>query len=249
MPYLNLDLDFFEHPKTKRLIGLLGKGSEVIPIRVWAYAGKYHAGDGKLTGYSAQEIESIAGWWGVLGKMMEALVCVGFLHKIKGGWQIHDWKEHEGHIVMFKERAKTAAYARWGLNATSNATSNAPTLPTLPTLPTKTFLSESAEVRLSELLLSLIITRNKHFKKPNIQVWAKDMDGILRLDKRPVEEIEKVVKWCQADTFWQNNILSPGKLRKQYDQLKMKMTQGASNGPSKHTGLAEKDYTKGIENF
>ena len=128
MPYLNLDLDYFNHPKTRRLIGLLGKGSEVIPIKIWAYVGKYHARDGKLTGYSAQEIESIVGWWGNEGEMIAALIKVGFLKNNKDGFYIHDWIDHEGHIVAYKEKAQMMANARWGresledlIDAPSNA--------------------------------------------------------------------------------------------------------------------------------
>jgi hypothetical protein len=79
MTSLNLDLDFFDHPKTRRLVGLLGRGSEVLPIKLWCWCAKYHAESGWLTGYSAQEIESILGWWGEPGKMVEAMVKVGFL--------------------------------------------------------------------------------------------------------------------------------------------------------------------------
>jgi hypothetical protein len=87
----------------------------------------------------------------------------------------------------------------------------------------KTFLSDSIEIRLSELLLGKILSRNPNQKKPNIQTWAKDVDRMIRIDKRTPEDIRAVVEWCQADPFWQNNILSTAKMRKQFDQLQMKM--------------------------
>ena len=86
----------------------------------------------------------------------------------------------------------------------------------------KTFSHNSNELRLSELLLSLILKRNTNYKKPNLQVWAKDIDIMIRLDNRDPIEIEKVILWCQEDTFWQNNILSTKKLRFQFDQLVFK---------------------------
>lgn len=91
------------------------------------------------------------------------------------------------------------------------------------TITHKTFLSDSIEVRLSELLLEKILTRNPNHKKPNLQTWAKDVDRMIRLDNRPPEAIRRVIEWCQSDAFWQNNILSVGKLRKQFDQLALKM--------------------------
>ena len=82
----------------------------------------------------------------------------------------------------------------------------------------KPFLSDAIEIRLSELLLEKILFRN-----PNLQTWAKDIDLMIRLDKRTPEDIQRVIKWSQADTFWQSNILSTAKLRKQFDQLWLKM--------------------------
>ncbi len=125
MPYLNLDLDYFTHPKTSRLVGLLGRGAAELPIRLWAYCGKHHSESGNLTGYSAQEIETVVGWWGGTGKMVEAMLNVGFLDKIENGFRIHGWKEHAGHLSVFKKRAKSAAKERWKKYARSNASSNA----------------------------------------------------------------------------------------------------------------------------
>lgn len=125
MIYLNLDLDYFTHPKTVRLVGLLGKGAEVLPIRLWCYCGKYHVESGRLTSYSIQEIEATVGWWGKSGEMVKAMLHVGFLDEADGEFQLHDWEEHEGHLLALRERGKTAAKARWEKTRSSNATSNA----------------------------------------------------------------------------------------------------------------------------
>ena len=53
--------------------------------------------------------------------------------------------------------------------------------------------------------------------------WAKDIDKMIRLDKREPREVAEVVRWCQADSFWSQNILSGIKLREQYDKLTVKM--------------------------
>lgn len=115
MAYLNVDLDYFDHPKTARLVGLLGRGAEVLPLKLWCYCGKYHKRDGRLTGYSAHEIESVIGWWGKQGDLVNAMVKVGFLDTLEdsGGFQVHDWQETQGHLYAFEVRAKTAARAKW----------------------------------------------------------------------------------------------------------------------------------------
>lgn len=52
--------------------------------------------------------------------------------------------------------------------------------------------------------------------------WMDDM-RLLVMDRGGGEdaflEVERIVDWCQADDFWRSNILSPGKLRKQFTQL------------------------------
>ena len=113
MPDLNLSLDYFDHPKTRRLIGLLGRGAEVLPIRLWAYCGKHFAKDGRLADHSPQEIETIVEWWGKPGEAVDAMVKVGFI-KVDGcGHSVHDWTEHQGHIYAIRQRNKKVATNRW----------------------------------------------------------------------------------------------------------------------------------------
>ncbi|MCK9391544.1 MAG: LysR family transcriptional regulator [Syntrophales bacterium] len=101
----------------------------------------------------------------------------------------------------------------------------------------KTFLSDSIEIRLSELLLEKILSRNPNHKKPNLQSWGKDIDLMIRIDNRAPDDIREVVSWCQDDPFWQNNILSTSKLRKQFDQLQAKMQATGIKGV---TGIASR---------
>ncbi len=79
------------------------------------------------------------------------------------------------------------------------------------------------ELRLSKLLLGLIMLRYPGFKKPDLKIWSQHIDKMIRLDKRKVGDIEAVIKWCQSDSFWNNNILSTKKLRDKFDQLYLKM--------------------------
>ena len=85
------------------------------------------------------------------------------------------------------------------------------------------YCPNSIEFRLSELLLNKILERRYTFKKPDLQKWGKEINKMIRIDKRDPIEIEKIINWCQNDNFWQNNILSMSKLREQYDKLALKM--------------------------
>ena len=83
------------------------------------------------------------------------------------------------------------------------------------------YSQDSNEIRLAKLLFTHIQSRKADVKQPNFQVWAKHIDRMIRLDKRTPEKIEKVINWCQQDSFWQNNILGTVKLRKQFDRLEL----------------------------
>jgi hypothetical protein len=116
VPDLNISVDYFDHPKVKRLIGLLGRGAEVLPLKVWAYTAKVRPKDGRLVAHAAQEIESIAGWWGNRGEMVRVMLLEGtrFLERESDGtYVVHDWLEHQGHLAAFHDRAKNAAKIRW----------------------------------------------------------------------------------------------------------------------------------------
>lgn len=138
MPFLNLDLNYEDHPKTKRLVGLLGRGAELIPIRIWSYCGKYHAENGEMTAHSPQEIESIVKWWGKPGQAVGAMLKVGFLEKIKGGFRVHDWKETQGHIHALKLQAKHAAQKRWASLREKHAVGMPSASPTQSPVPFRT---------------------------------------------------------------------------------------------------------------
>ena len=90
-------------------------------------------------------------------------------------------------------------------------------------------INRDININLSNILLDFILKRKVDFKLPDLNKWAESIDLMIRLDNRPIEEIKKVIIWCQQDSFWQNNILSTAKLRKQYDQLVLKM-QVVNNG-------------------
>ena len=92
------------------------------------------------------------------------------------------------------------------------------------------FSSDSNEIRLSSLLYELMLQNNPNAKKPNFQSWAKSIDLMIRIDQRNIGDIEDVIRWCQSDDFWHVNILSTAKLRKQFDQLLLKMN-GKKPGP------------------
>lgn len=108
------------------------------------------------------------------------------------------------------------------------------------------FMSDSVEYRLANYLLNFILRRNPDHKKPDLQKWAKQIDLMLRADKRNPDDIKTVIKWCQSDTpdkqpegrwkGWANNILSTKKLRDKFDKLFLRMKESSDQKPDPITG-------------
>lgn len=118
---LNLDLTYFDWPEVKRLVGLLGRGTEALPLRLWTYCGRVHCEDGRLSGYTAPEVESACGWWGESGRMVAAMLKVGFLRPLESqeGFLVMErgevtFQEAQGHMAAYKARGRALAQARWG---------------------------------------------------------------------------------------------------------------------------------------
>ncbi len=204
MSNLNLDLNYFEHPKIRRLVGLLGHDAEIFPIRLWCYCGLYHTDDGVFSGYSVQEIEGVAKWNGEPGTMVKAMVQVGLLDKTGKNYGIHDWQETNGHLIAFKIRAKTAAEKRWGTsNATSNAkctpkqSPNQPTIPTKPTIPS--FVPEDLPSELTHVpnIITAWMDFEEHWKeikKPLTPRSRKELWSFLSQQADPVAVIRQSIR-------------------------------------------------------
>ena len=116
MTYLNVDIEYFDHPDTMRLIGLLGKGAELLPIKLWRFVARFHAEDGILNKYSGKELESFVGWDGKEGECVAALLTTEYLKEDEQGFYIPNWNKHQGHIINFKKRSKLANQVRWKQN-------------------------------------------------------------------------------------------------------------------------------------
>ena len=81
-------------------------------------------------------------------------------------------------------------------------------------------------VELCATLARLMRRNDQHVPLPargsaNAGQWLDDARLLITKD-RPgqIDEIRRVLEWCQADTFWRGNILSMGKFRAQYPKLR-----------------------------
>ncbi|KXI52418.1 MULTISPECIES: phage replisome organizer N-terminal domain-containing protein [Bacillus cereus group] len=90
---------------------------------------------------------------------------------------------------------------------------------------------ETCDTNGAKYLFEKIKGNNPKQKEPNFDSWANDFRLMREKDNRELKEIKDVIDWCQADPFWQGNILSPKKLREKFDQLTIQMNskKGAKN--------------------
>lgn len=185
MAYMNLDLDFPDHPKTRKLVALYGDNAEMYFVRIIIYACKYHD-TGNLEGYSPQGIESIAKWKGASGELVDFFLRVGFLDKLDNqiGFKIHDFMEHQGHVKALRERARNAAKMRWKKYAKMGNTkrmlehmpghefSNAPSIPSKPINKPPNPLLKKGEVDLMfEAVWKRYPIQSRINKKKCFKIW------------------------------------------------------------------------------
>lgn len=104
---------------------------------------------------------------------------------------------------------------------------------------------EAREV--AEYLYKRILDSQPTFKKPNIEVWAKDIDKAIRLDGRNKEQLIKCIDWIYTTDkgrFWIPNILSGKKLREKFDTMKIQASQKTQT--QQKTAMVDEVYGNGI---
>lgn len=70
-------------------------------------------------------------------------------------------------------------------------------------------------------------------KPPNLDKWADTFRLMEEKDQISPSEALRVFYLAHADEFWSSNILSPEKLRKQYEQLNRKLSPRVKTNPAK----------------
>lgn len=93
----------------------------------------------------------------------------------------------------------------------------------------RTFAEDSEEYKSALHLWRRIQNNNHDAKAPDLQKWSDELRLMHERDNRPWNKINRMIDWCQDDDFWQANILSPVKLRKQYDQMAAKANANAKH--------------------
>jgi hypothetical protein len=75
---------------------------------------------------------------------------------------------------------------------------------------------------LAQKLLSKVLEIHPKLKAQDLSKWAKELELLNRVDRRPWEEISSMIDWAFEDAFWVKVIQSPKGLRKNWDKMAVK---------------------------
>ena len=106
----------------------------------------------------------------------------------------------------------------------------------------KRYADDSQYMKAAVYLFEKIKERLPNKKEPDFQKWADEVRKTVELDGIPIERYKQVLDWSQNDDFWQANILSTNKLRKQFDTIYLQMQRdNKQNAPKANDNW---DYRK-----
>jgi hypothetical protein len=85
------------------------------------------------------------------------------------------------------------------------------------------FNFDDADLELAKWFFEQIKLIVPKAKEPSFENWANTIRKLRTIDKRPHNEICEIMGWISQDSFWSGNVLSPEKLRKQWDTITAKI--------------------------
>lgn len=245
MPWVRLDDGFPEHPKLIQA----GAAAGWLYVAALCYSAR-NLTDGHIPAAVLPRLADVKAPGRLAAKLVEARLFI----EVDGGWQIHDFERYQptrAQVEADRERARErAAKSRSTRAGMSQRTSPEVQALRATGRERSTEAVEDQEqvdarapdrehVRLSQLLADLIRQRDPKAKAaPLSKGWLDAIRLLIDRDGRSPAEVERVIRWCQADAFWQANILSAPKLRAKFDQLAAK---AGAPGRLPQPGAAEAD--------
>lgn len=184
------------------------------------------------------------------------LVDAGLWEKVDGGYRIHDYHDYQPSAEAVRaERRKSAErkrqsrkrhgrshgevtpppVARTRTEGTSEAdasdSDNPSTLSSVPDDEERKRSEIPTGGRLSELLADLIAANDPNGKRPSVtKRWLDAERLLITRDGRDPEQVEALIRWCQADEFERSNVLSMPKLRTRFTGLWQKAQRSKGSG-------------------
>lgn len=129
-----------------------------------------------------------------------------------------------------------------GVKPTSPETSLEPSIE-----PSTIYVPTQESERLSNLLADSVHRRTG--RRPTVtKAWITTMERMLRIDHRSPQDVEGCIGWVENHDFWATNILSPDKLRKHFDRLKLQAaSERKRTEPRGFAGIRDFLSEQGVE--
>lgn len=219
--WVKLSVDYMDDPK----IVAAGHTGELLFVRGLAYAKKTNTPTipAVMLPRLCIGIPDVAP-----NELAATLITAGLWAKDDNGYRIIAWDAWQSNDTKRQSAGGTLAmHNRWHKNSRSascqhcqdSATDEKQQAPKKEPKHAMMYLPEV--VRACKQLADHMVANGA--KEPNISdAWLTEMEKLNRIDGHDWTVIHEVINWCQRDPFWRTNILSPAKLRKQFDQLNMK---------------------------
>lgn len=87
--------------------------------------------------------------------------------------------------------------------------------------------ADPEDTRCAKWLFDVLRRTAPRAKEPNFATWSNDVRLMRERDGRMHKEICELFLWAHKDSFWCTNILSPKKLRDQWDRLDLQRAKAA----------------------
>nr|WP_213993881.1 replication protein [Sodalis sp. dw_96] len=97
------------------------------------------------------------------------------------------------------------------------------------------------DLKTAKFIFGRVLIINSTVKDPNWPDWANEVRLMREIDGRTLSEICSLYDWASRHYFWKSNILSPDKLRKQWNTLTIQKSQ-QPNPPQARPAKAELDW-------
>jgi hypothetical protein len=247
-----LDGDFYGHPKVVHAWSLHHSS-----IGIWAlavsHAHKWATGGFVSRAFVAEKLPSKR----ERERVIQALTSIApseqnpLWSDAEGGWMIHNFgkrasfRDQESEEELRRKRSEAgrlgglAKHGKTSSNLPDNlpdvAISKTPGKPLAQRKALTTAIERPELLSLCQMLASGVLLNDPKAKpNPESKGWLDAARLLIDLDGRPGEEVERVIAWSQADSFWRPNIQSMPKLRDKYSQLLLRMngSEGAARRES-----------------
>ena len=97
-----------------------------------------------------------------------------------------------------------------------------------PPVKTKKYKFTEDDLKLAEWMYERVLIINPTAAKPNFENWANTIRLMQEINEKTRHEICELFNWANRDHFWSTNIMSPDKLRKQWDALTVRRSAGSN---------------------